>query len=127
MLYLLKTKSNKIRKIDCAARDIKKQAHFWADLDGEVTEIYTCKGLCEIQPRVFIPKNATKTEAAKIRKIGALKSELKTAEIIFYRLPKKGSYSGIYYAGEIDRIQKELDILGDKSKRTYPEVTIEVG
>jgi hypothetical protein len=127
MLYLLKTKSNKIRKIECTSKSIKKQAQFWADLDGEVTEIYKCEKLCEISPKVLIPKNATKTEAAKIRKIGALKAELKTTENIFYGLPKKGSFSGIHYAGKIDSIQKELDNLGDNSKRIYPEVTIEVG
>lgn len=127
MLYLLKTKSEKIRTVECSAKELNRHARTWTDIDGEVMEVFVCVKVREFSPTVHIPKGTPKKEAMRLRKIGTLKAELNTAINTFYHLPKKGSFSGIHWADEIDRIQKELDQLEDKSKRIYPEVNIEVG
>jgi len=46
----------------------------------------------------------------------------------FCRMPRRESFSGIYVAGELDKVQKKLDELeGNKrSKRYYPKINIEV-
>ena len=61
------------------------------------------------------------------KKIAALKKKVAEAIKKFDSLPRRDSFSGLHLGGEINRIQQELDRLGDKSKRHYPEITIEIG
>ncbi len=46
----------------------------------------------------------------------------------FQILPRKESFSGLYLSGELDRVQKELDILegNHPSKRYSIEIRVEV-
>ena len=47
----------------------------------------------------------------------------------FCSLPKKGSFSGLYISGELEKVQQRLDRLeGDRpSKRYYAVVNIDIG
>jgi len=47
----------------------------------------------------------------------------------FCCLPKRSSFSGLFLAGRLEKVQNELDELeGDEiSARYYPEITIELG
>lgn len=64
----------------------------------------------------------------KKEKIAKLQEERDELWKKFRRLPKKGSFSGLRVSSELEKIQQELDKLeGDKrSKRYYPEISIEI-
>jgi len=102
-------------------------AQFWADVSGERVSVYRCVPVKKTSPKIVFPQHASKIERVRLRKVAALKADLATASARFYALPKRGSFSGIHCAGEISRIQQELDALGDKGPRIHPEVNIEVG
>lgn len=46
----------------------------------------------------------------------------------FCRMPRRESFSGIHVAGQLEKVQQELDKLEGKnrSKRYYPRISIEV-
>jgi hypothetical protein len=46
----------------------------------------------------------------------------------FCRMPRRESFSGFYVAGQLDKVQQELDKLEGKkrSKRYRPQINIEV-
>lgn len=46
----------------------------------------------------------------------------------FCRMPRRSSFSGLHVASELERVQRELDRRERiRTKRYYPEMTIEVG
>lgn len=47
----------------------------------------------------------------------------------FCRLPKKGSFSGLHVSEQLESVQQKLDKLesAKRSKRYYPNITIETG
>ena len=63
----------------------------------------------------------------KQKRIAELKSELDKRLDDWKRMPRRSSFPGIHCANRIDAIQQELERLGDKSKRHYIELNIEVG
>lgn len=67
------------------------------------------------------------TASERKKRIKELQAELAKRLDDWKRMPRRSSFSGIHCADRIDAIQRELDKLGDKSKRHYVELTIEVG
>jgi len=63
------------------------------------------------------------------RRIHRLQKERDQLWQEFCRLPKRSSFSGLFIAGRLEKVQNELDELeGDEiSVRYYPEITIELG
>lgn len=126
--YLFLTPSGKTREVDSEKKYVVRHSQAFADFTRERVDTYLCKLVATSQyPAVSVPENATPKEKARLRKIGRLKSDLVSATAKFNHLPRRESFSGLHWAGEIDRLQQELDKLGDKSERMYPEISIEVG
>ncbi len=73
-------------------------------------------------------KKEQKKEEKKKRKIARLQKKRDELWKDFCRMPRRESYSGIYVAGQLDKVEQELDKLeGDKqSKRYYPRINIEI-
>lgn len=67
------------------------------------------------------------TGCARISRIKRLKKDLKKHLYDWNHMQRRSSFSGIHAAGQIDKIQQELERLGDKSKRHYITVDIEIG
>lgn len=63
----------------------------------------------------------------KQKRIKELKTELAQRMDDWKKMPRRSSFSGIHCASRIDAIQQELETLGDKSKRHYVELNIQVG
>lgn len=65
------------------------------------------------------------TRQQKIEKLQKKRDELWKD---FWRMPRRESFSGIHVAGQLEKVQQELDKLeGDKpSKRFYPKISIEM-
>ena len=124
--YLFITPSGKTHSVSDSVRYAKRHAQFFADRTGEKVETFVCKLTDETVPTVHYPKGATKAQRATIRKIAAIRCKLTTAINMFNSLPRRESFSGLHYASEIDSLQKQLEAIGDKSTRIYPEITIEV-
>jgi len=121
--WLISTDSGMARTCDALP---ERTARCRADVSGEMVNIYRLVPLKRVAPSLVIPKGASKEEVKRLRKVAALKCGLRTASAEFYALPKKDSFSGLGLANEIDRLQKALDALGDKSPREHPEVSIEI-
>lgn len=68
-----------------------------------------------------------KEDKKKERKIAGLRKRRDELWKDFCRMPRKESFSGIYVANQLEKVQQELDKLeGDKrSKRYYPQISIE--
>ena len=73
-------------------------------------------------------KEEKKKEEKKERKIARLREKRDKLWKDFCRMPRRESLSGIYVAGQLDKIEQELDKLegNRRSKRYYPEINIEI-
>jgi hypothetical protein len=67
------------------------------------------------------------TPATSASRVVQLHTALQQEWEQFQRLPKKGSFSGLAIAERIDKLQQELDVLGDKGVRHQVEINVEVG
>lgn len=67
-------------------------------------------------------------EEKKKKKIEKLQKKRDELWKDFWRMPRRESFSGIYVAEQLEKIQQELDKLeGDKpSKRYYPKINFEI-
>jgi hypothetical protein len=65
---------------------------------------------------------------AKKQKIVKLRKKRDEFWKDFCRMARRDSFSGIHIAGQLEKIQQELDKLegSRRSKRYYPEINIEV-
>ena len=73
-------------------------------------------------------KEEKKKEERKERKIARLQKKRDKLWKDFCRMPRRESFSGMHVAGQLDKVEQELDRLeGDKpSKRYYPRIDIEI-
>ena len=67
-------------------------------------------------------------ENKKKRKIARLRKKRDELWKDFCRMPRRESFSGLYVAGQLEKVQQELDRLesNGRSKRYYPRINIEV-
>ena len=67
-------------------------------------------------------------EEKKRKKIEKLQKKRDELWKDFCRMPRRESFSGIHVAGQLEKVQQELDKLeGNKpSKRYYPKISIEM-
>jgi hypothetical protein len=65
------------------------------------------------------------TKQKKIAKLQKKRDELWKD---FCRMPRRESFSGMYVAGQLEKVQQELDKLegAKRSKRYYPKISIEI-
>ena len=66
--------------------------------------------------------------AAIAKKIAKLQRERDKLWSEFCRMPRRESFSGLYVAGKLEKVQQKLDELEGKnrSRRYYPTIHIEV-
>lgn len=122
MKYVFVTPSGESRTVDCRAKDLMLHAHYWSLRWNESVDVFKCAPVIkDVYPEDLKKLSPVRVDIIKTR------CHLTSAINKFKSLPKKGSFSGLYLSGEIERLQQHLDSLGDKGKRFYPEVSIEVG
>lgn len=97
------------------------KSSFW---DGMNPAMRTPEGAREAGRKAAQHLMKSLPEMAKSNKIEKLQDELKVAVTKFKRLPNRGGFSALSLGERIEAIQQELDTLGDKSERFYPEVNI---
>ena len=122
MRYVFTTPSGESHMVECPVRDFMRHARYWSMRWNEAVDVFKCSSAA-VAKEVYPEAQAAqpRTEIMKTR------CQINSAIKRFKSLPKKGSFSGLHLSGEIERLQQHLDSLGDKGKRFYPEVTIEVG
>ena len=74
------------------------------------------------------PKSGVKIPTKKEKRITKLRRERDRLWRSFCKMPRRDSFSGLHVADEVERVQQELDKLEgkNKSKRYYPELSIEL-
>jgi hypothetical protein len=129
MKYVFVSPSGESHVIDCPTKDVMRQARFWSSRWYESVDVFRCspEKTCVYPVGPTEIKAAIKMHKPNWEEIVKTRCMCNSAIKKFKALPKRGSFSGIHLSGEIDRLQKRLDELGDKGDRYYPEVTIEVG
>lgn len=110
-------------------RLIMRVARFWSARWQEPVTVYTSslfkKDIYEEAYKGDL-KGLDRDARKKATKVMRLRYQLNSAIKTFKKLPRRESFSGLHYASEIDRLQKELDKMGDKEERFRPEISIEI-